>query len=193
MVAENFEEGVRACHVARRHGLTPQQLFTWRREARRTAEEETDAPPFVPAIVEAPSGATTPTPQAESKAAAAHRRSSADVAPPARAPRPTLRQRQARTQIAPQPRPPSTALAPYDTKRIIAVASDHGAGRHGKPERLPRSSPRQSPPFLSPFTRGVGQRQRKSQSVSRELHPPTRAYALKSICIGAPQRSEYRR
>jgi transposase len=25
-------------HVARRHGVTPQQLFTWRREARRRAE-----------------------------------------------------------------------------------------------------------------------------------------------------------
>ena len=35
IVAESFEEGVRACHVARRHGLTPQQLFAWRREARR--------------------------------------------------------------------------------------------------------------------------------------------------------------
>ena len=39
IVAESFEEGVRACHVARRRGLTPQQLFAWRREARRKARE----------------------------------------------------------------------------------------------------------------------------------------------------------
>ena len=52
IVAESFEEGVRACHVARRHGLTPQQLFAWRREARRKAEPRIDTLPFVPAIVE---------------------------------------------------------------------------------------------------------------------------------------------
>lgn len=34
--------------VARRHGLTPQQLFTWRREARKTSEM---VPAFVPAVV----------------------------------------------------------------------------------------------------------------------------------------------
>jgi transposase len=37
--------------VARAHGLTPQQLFGWRREARRKAAEATEGPPFVPAIV----------------------------------------------------------------------------------------------------------------------------------------------
>jgi transposase len=36
--------------IARRHGATPQQLFTWRRIARRRAEAET-ASAFVPAIV----------------------------------------------------------------------------------------------------------------------------------------------
>jgi transposase len=38
IVAESFEEGVRTCHVACRHGLTPLHLFAWRREARRKAE-----------------------------------------------------------------------------------------------------------------------------------------------------------
>jgi transposase len=71
IVAESFEDGVRACHVARRHGLTPQQLFTWRREARRKAGEEPNTPPFVPAIVEAPSAPATPATQAESGTAAA--------------------------------------------------------------------------------------------------------------------------
>ncbi len=33
--------------VARRHGLTPQQLFTWRREARQAAAA---LPAFVPAV-----------------------------------------------------------------------------------------------------------------------------------------------
>jgi transposase len=45
-------KGVRACHVTRRHGLTPQQLFASRREAHRKADARIYAP-FVPAIVEA--------------------------------------------------------------------------------------------------------------------------------------------
>ncbi|TCO06154.1 transposase [Camelimonas lactis] len=36
--------------MARRHGLTPQQLFTWRREARQRMEAET-LPAFVPAVL----------------------------------------------------------------------------------------------------------------------------------------------
>jgi transposase len=51
IVAESFEAGVRASHVARRHGLTPQQLFAWRREALSNAGQATDAPLFVPATV----------------------------------------------------------------------------------------------------------------------------------------------
>src|SRR5450631_1124602 len=39
--------------VARQHGATPQQLFTWRREARRRAEEGALAENFVPVVVEA--------------------------------------------------------------------------------------------------------------------------------------------
>jgi transposase len=42
--------------VARRHGLSPQQLFGWRRRARQPAEASSNAEPphFVPALVEAP-------------------------------------------------------------------------------------------------------------------------------------------
>jgi transposase len=41
--------------IARRHGLTPQQLFTWRRTMRRksTMDEGPGSPAFVPAVVEA--------------------------------------------------------------------------------------------------------------------------------------------
>ncbi len=37
--------------LARRHGLRPSQLFTWRREL-RCATEATAPPPFVPAVIE---------------------------------------------------------------------------------------------------------------------------------------------
>jgi transposase len=42
--------------VARRNGLSPAQLFTWRRAARRqsTTGEYPDCPAFVPAVIEAP-------------------------------------------------------------------------------------------------------------------------------------------
>ena len=48
IVAESFAGGESVCSVARRHGLTPQQLFTWRREARKAAEA---AVTFAPVVV----------------------------------------------------------------------------------------------------------------------------------------------
>lgn len=48
ILEETLVPGAVVSVVARRHGLTPQQLFTWRREARRTAET---VPAFVPAVV----------------------------------------------------------------------------------------------------------------------------------------------
>ena len=56
--------------VARRHGATPQQLFTWRREALRKAAES--SPAFMPAIVEggvAAARAPASAPKAETSAA----------------------------------------------------------------------------------------------------------------------------
>jgi transposase len=49
------------CGVARRHGLTPAQLFAWRRLARR-ARLPVPEPPvrFVPAVVEAVPGLPPP-------------------------------------------------------------------------------------------------------------------------------------
>src|SRR5512139_248757 len=37
IVAESYSGDDSVSRIARRHGLLPQQLFTWRREARRTA------------------------------------------------------------------------------------------------------------------------------------------------------------
>jgi len=40
ILAESCESGETVSAVARRHGLTPQQLFGWRREARRRARRQ---------------------------------------------------------------------------------------------------------------------------------------------------------
>nr|WP_330085249.1 transposase [Methylocystis iwaonis] len=51
-VEESLAPGaVVSAAVARPRGLTPQQLFSWRREARRRAAEP-DAVPFAPVVVE---------------------------------------------------------------------------------------------------------------------------------------------
>src|SRR5215217_5391975 len=50
IIAESYGAGETVCAVARRHGLTPQQLFAWRRLARRSAL--LPPPMFVPAVVE---------------------------------------------------------------------------------------------------------------------------------------------
>jgi transposase len=67
IVAESFTEGDTVCGVARRHGLTPSQLFAWRRGARRdlAAGEGLVSPLFVPAVVETPAAPTSqpPTPK----------------------------------------------------------------------------------------------------------------------------------
>jgi transposase len=56
IVAESLAEGAVVSEVARRHGLSPQQLFGWRsrlRDAVKGSAPSSDATPaFVPAIVE---------------------------------------------------------------------------------------------------------------------------------------------
>ena len=53
IVAESYAPGKTVCGVARRHGLTPAQLFTWRRLARRSRVPVQEPPVlFVPAVVE---------------------------------------------------------------------------------------------------------------------------------------------
>jgi transposase len=62
IVAESYDPGASVCAVARRHALSPQQLFIWRRLTRQaTIEVATPEPLFVPAVV-APSK-----PESESK------------------------------------------------------------------------------------------------------------------------------
>jgi transposase len=50
IVEETLVPGVVVSEVARRHGLTPQQVFTWRRQARHPVASEAEAPKFVPAV-----------------------------------------------------------------------------------------------------------------------------------------------
>ena len=53
IVAETLDPGAVVSVIARRYGLTPQQLFAWRREARkRTAPGPDLLPGFVPAVVD---------------------------------------------------------------------------------------------------------------------------------------------
>ncbi|WP_029006384.1 IS66-like element accessory protein TnpA [Azorhizobium doebereinerae] len=61
ILEETLAPGAMVSAVARRHGLTPQQLFTWRREARKASET---VPAFVPAVVTqeiAPASEPSPT------------------------------------------------------------------------------------------------------------------------------------
>ncbi|MCK1346447.1 transposase [Bradyrhizobium sp. CW11] len=53
IVDETLVPGAVVSEIARRHGLTPQRVFTWRRQARRLPTPMADDPPFVPAVVDA--------------------------------------------------------------------------------------------------------------------------------------------
>lgn len=75
IVAESNEPGVKVCSVARRDGLTPQQLFTWRRLARKPlgAVPDVDVPMFAPAVLDVP---TTPVAKEQESRRAARRKPS---------------------------------------------------------------------------------------------------------------------
>ena len=61
IVAESYAPGRTVCGVARRHGLTPAQLFAWRRLARRSRVPVPGPPAlFVPAVVEPSPGPPLP-------------------------------------------------------------------------------------------------------------------------------------
>jgi transposase len=61
IVRESFEPGAVVSAVARRHGLRPQQLFTWRRLARtgRLARPMAEAVRFVPVLADPGAGTST--------------------------------------------------------------------------------------------------------------------------------------
>ncbi len=53
VVEETLAPDAVVSQIARRHGLTPQQVFTWRRQAREVSgESAVEAPVFVPAVIE---------------------------------------------------------------------------------------------------------------------------------------------
>jgi len=70
IVAESYAPGRTVCGVARRHGLTPAQLFTWRRLALRSRVPKAPAL-FVPAVVEAVPG-LPPRPASQPRRARRH-------------------------------------------------------------------------------------------------------------------------
>ncbi|WP_407951371.1 IS66 family insertion sequence element accessory protein TnpA [Pararhizobium qamdonense] len=53
MVAESHSDEMSVSAVARRQGLSPGQLFTWRRKSRKQSEQ-TSTPMFVPAVMDKP-------------------------------------------------------------------------------------------------------------------------------------------
>src|SRR5829696_9110906 len=53
IVEETLLPGAVVSEIARRHGLTPQQVFTWRRQARQAPATKADELQFVPAVVDA--------------------------------------------------------------------------------------------------------------------------------------------
>lgn len=76
ILEETLAPGAVVSAVARRHGLSPQQLFTWRREARRRMEAE--APPaFVPAVLVAPETPPAREPKQRVKRRTSRRRAAA--------------------------------------------------------------------------------------------------------------------
>lgn len=53
IVAESFAPGASVSVVARRHGLTPQQLFTWRRQSRSSCVVDKERLSFASVVVSA--------------------------------------------------------------------------------------------------------------------------------------------
>lgn len=78
IIEETLAPGAVVSEIARRHGLTPQQLFGWRRQARQSASSEIDkkaGPVFVPAVVNAP----IPAPRSRSRGTKQARRGDGDI------------------------------------------------------------------------------------------------------------------
>jgi transposase len=63
ILEQTLVPGAVVSEVARRHGLSPQQLFGWRREARRMNEAYAAPTAFVPAVLEASASAAVVEPR----------------------------------------------------------------------------------------------------------------------------------
>lgn len=62
IIAETLAPNAVVSEVARRYGLRPQQVFAWRREARKQAASvQQESPAFVPAVVTAVPSEPAPT------------------------------------------------------------------------------------------------------------------------------------
>lgn len=61
IIAETLAPGAVTSEVARRHGMSPQQIFGWRREAkRRSGAGASCAPGFAPVVLETPATRAPP-------------------------------------------------------------------------------------------------------------------------------------
>jgi transposase len=65
IIAETLESGANVSAIARRHGLWPQQIFTWRRQARCAVAGSAEGMAFAPVVVDQP--ATVPEPRNRKK------------------------------------------------------------------------------------------------------------------------------
>ncbi|MER9138781.1 transposase [Mesorhizobium sp. M0830] len=71
IIAETLEPNAVVSEVARRYGLRPQQVFAWRREARKQAASvQQDSPAFVPAVVAAAGPVASRSPKQQKRQAA---------------------------------------------------------------------------------------------------------------------------
>lgn len=72
IIAESYAGVDTVCDVARRHGLAPTQLFTWRRGA-RLPREARSAPAFAPVVIQAPALPVVASPRIEPRPKKARR------------------------------------------------------------------------------------------------------------------------
>jgi transposase len=80
IVHEAMRPGATVSQIARRHGLTPQQVFTWRRLARRRAVAADHDPAFAPIVIDDALAAAAAAPALPDRTGAAGAGSSAAAA-----------------------------------------------------------------------------------------------------------------
>jgi transposase-like protein len=73
IVLESLEDGAIVSDVARRHGVSPRQLFAWRRQLRNQAKTDTATATFAPMVVQSAPEPVAPRALAVAPAAAGSR------------------------------------------------------------------------------------------------------------------------